>query len=188
MLLYYHRNFYLSIGISIFFYFISYPIILDTAASRMSAKRIHCAAFGSVLPVSQLDMVACLTPICSASSFWFIPAIILYFSIPFGLFPVFLKCVICLIRSIFFSSPFLKLLRFVVFFIILQFVVFVNRKIMFCCCRALQAVATFSHAIASLPRPPSPQGQSPCPSKTNWQGLPMRCWRSGGEGACNTLA
>nr|DAP11271.1 MAG TPA: hypothetical protein [Inoviridae sp.] len=88
----------------------------------------------------------------------------------------------------FFSSPFLKLLCFVVFSSILQFVVFVNRKIMFCCCLALQAVATFSHAIASSPRLSSPQGQSPCPSKTGWQWLPLRCWWSGGEGICNTLA
>nr|DAN18951.1 MAG TPA: hypothetical protein [Inoviridae sp.] len=31
-----------------------------------------------------------------------------------------------------------------------------------------QAVATFSHAIASSPRPPSPRGQSPRPSQTDW--------------------
>lgn len=53
----------------------------------------------------------------------------------------------------------------------------------------LQAVATFSHAIASPPRPPSPQGQSPCPSQTVWQGLSIRIdsvTAGAGGRACNT--
>nr|DAL89427.1 MAG TPA: hypothetical protein [Inoviridae sp.] len=65
---------------------------------------------------------------------------------------------------------------------------FVNRKFYFFFLEISQVVSTFSHAIASSPRPPSPRGQSPCPSKTVWQRLSLRCWLSCGEVACNTLA